>query len=183
MTLFMEMIKPNEFKFTFSSEFFFDTNIWLLLYGNVANYQKNDQKEYSVFFEEILTRKSAIYISSMILSEFANVLLRLQFKIWKGKCGIINPDYKKNFVGTEEYQKTVLQISSTINKIIKLPNVVRIPDDFNSSNLDEILTNFINVDFNDSFISFLVKSKNLILVTNDRDFKNITQKTIVISTQ
>lgn len=172
----METIKPSDLQLSFSSEFFFDTNIWLLLYGKVADYQKNDQKAYSNLFNEILTRKSPIFITSMIISEFANVLLRLEFSIWKGKNRLIDPDYKKNFVGTDEYKKAVIQISSSINRIISLPNIVRIPDNFNSANLNEILLNFKIVDFNDAYIAYLVNSKNLILVTNDADFKKINLK-------
>lgn len=183
MMLSMEMTKPSDFKFTFASEFFFDTNIWLLLYGKIADYQKNDQKEYSRLFGEILSRKSSIYINSMIISEFANVILRLEFSVWKTRNKLIDPDYKKDFVGTDEYKNTVAHITAIINKILQLPNIIRIPDDFNSLNMGEILENFKQVDFNDAYIYSITKSKNLILVTNDGDFKKINTKIKIISTK
>ncbi len=183
MMLSMEMTKPSDFKFTFASEFFFDTNIWLLLYGKIADYQKNDQKEYSRLFGEIISRKSAIYINSMIISELANVILKFEFGIWQNANKVINSNYKKDFVGTEQYQKTVAYITTIINKILQLPNIIRIPDDFNSLNMGEILENFKQVDFNDAYIYSITKSKNLILVTNDGDYKKINTKIKVISTQ
>ena len=179
----MATIKPSEYTITFSSEFIFDTNIWLLLYGNVADYQKNDQNEYSRLLSEAISRKSSIYITTLILSEFANVLLRLEFNIWKKTAQIIEPDYKRDFVGTAEYQKAVLQISKSIKSILALPNIIRLPDQFNTVDINSILSSFKVVDFNDSFICELSKIKNLAIVSNDTDFKQIIGSQTLISTK
>ncbi|HNS41890.1 MAG TPA: type II toxin-antitoxin system VapC family toxin, partial [Taishania sp.] len=69
----MATIKLKDFEVGYTDKFFFDTNIWLLLYGTVAGFQANDQSQYAKLLENLITRKSPIYITSMVVSEFANV--------------------------------------------------------------------------------------------------------------
>lgn len=38
----MATINPKELKIGFSDQFFFDTNIWLLLFGTVADFESKD---------------------------------------------------------------------------------------------------------------------------------------------
>jgi len=179
---FMESIKPKDHKVTFADKFFFDTNIWLLLYGTIADFQKSDQKAYSSLFSEILIKKSALYTSSLILSEFANVLLRKDFKQWVDKGKLINQDFKRDFVGTSQYKKSVSVVTNLINKILALPSLVPISDDFSSIDKKSILKRFETVDFNDSYISELVERSKTILVTNDKDFLKITIASKIITT-
>ena len=179
----METIKPSDFTITFTTQLFFDTNVWLLLFGNISSFQKNDQKEYSSLLSESISRKSTIYINSNILSEFSNVLLRLKFNRWKKECGLIDPNFKEHFVGSEEYIKEVTSITILIKKILSLPNVVKSPDNFNSINIDKVLTNFKLIDFNDSYIFEQISNSGWNLVSNDGDFKKIPSSSKYVTTQ
>lgn len=177
----MAKIKINDFKIGFSDQFFFDTNIWLLLFGTVASMNKNDQKEYSALFNEILQKNKPIYITSMIISEFANVMLKRDYKQWIAANKLVHSDYKKDFVGTKDYSDSVDTITILINKILNLAVVVG--DNFNALDRNLIFDNFKTVDFNDSYILELAKINNYKLITNDSDYLKLTTKVDIISTQ
>lgn len=180
----MATIKIQDYRIKFGDQFFFDTNVWLLLYGPVANYQLHDQKEYSNLLASIIQRDFPIYITSMIISEFANVILRRDFKQWvdqSNKSPI--PDFKRDFVGTAEYVNSVTDIKQLIGDILALPIITKIPDDFNSLTFDAILQRFGQVDFNDAYISVLAQRKNYKVVTNDKDFQKLEDYIEIITTQ
>ncbi|MEX1191907.1 MAG: PIN domain-containing protein [Brumimicrobium sp.] len=169
----MEKIKPSDLNLNFSTTLFFDTNIWLFLFSSIANYKEERQKHYSRLFNDAVQKKCSIYITSMVMSEFANVILRREFNKWKKDNGNHAAQYKNDFVGTETYEEKTEQVKNQLNKILKLPNILKAPDSFNHINLDNIFSNFGLADFNDAYINEIVSSNNLILVTDDGDFEKI----------
>lgn len=179
----MAKIKINNYKIGLTDQFFFDTNIWLLLFGTITHFQQNDQKQYSKFLNDLLVRKGSVFITSMILSEFANVLLKNDFKNWCDKKNIIKPNFKKDFLPTKEYKTSVDTIQVLINKILKLPVTQIVGDNFNSLNLDCVFDNFVHVDFNDSYILELSRTNNYKIITNDTDFVKITTTVDILSTK
>lgn len=168
----MEKIKPSEVHLNFSSKLFFDTNIWIFLFGSLADFKIDKQKNYSILFDKAIQQKCPIYISSMVISEFANVILRREFNKWK-KNNKTDSTYKKSFVGTEIYKEKTEQVKSQLNKILALPNIVQLPDSFNSISLENVFSDFGKSDFNDAYINEIVRTNNLILVTDDSDFESI----------
>lgn len=176
----MEKIKPSELTINFSTELFFDTNIWIFLFGSLSTFKEDRQKHYSKLFDEAIQRECPIYISSMIISEFANVILRREFNKWKKLSDNFDKEYKKDFVGTDFYKEKTENVKSQLNKILLLPNIVKLPDSFNSISLENIFSDFGTADFNDAYINEIVSSRNFVLVTDDGDFQNIfTGKTLV----
>lgn len=179
----MAKINVRELKIGFSDQFFFDTNIWLLLFGTVADFESKDQRVYSKLLEELITRDKPIFISSIIISEFANVLLRRDFNQWVSINKFVNQDFKKNFVGTTVYKESVISITNSIHKILKLPNIFKVSDSFHNLKTDNILESFKIVDFNDSYINELAIVNNYKVVTNDTDFQKLDSKIDIITTQ
>lgn len=163
----------NSYKIKLSDQFFFDTNIWLLLFGTVANYQKNDQTAYAGFLQELINRNSALYINSMIISEFANVLLRHDFKQWSQNCNISNPEFKRHFSTTNDYKNSVLTVKHLISNILSIPILIKVSDSFHNNDMVSVLRDFETVDFNDAYIANLAKSNSYKIVTNDRDFQKL----------
>ncbi|MBY0486131.1 MAG: PIN domain-containing protein [Flavobacteriaceae bacterium] len=183
MTHFMATTKLNDYKIGFTDQFFFDTNVWLLLFGTVADYQKKDQEQYSKFLEQLLTQDKPIFLTSMVLSEFSNVILRRDFNQWIDNNNLNSQNFKKDFVGTANYKNSVESITIAINKILKLPIVTGVGDNFNSVNKDSILDDFKIVDFNDAYIAELCLKSNYKVVTNDKDFQLLSAKIEIITTQ
>lgn len=176
----MEKIKPNELSLTFTTELFFDTNIWLFLFGSLGSYEPAKQKEYSKLFESALSKKNSIYITSMILSEYANVVLRYEFKNWQKREIKFDSIYKRDFVGTQVYKEKVEQVKQQMSDILKLPNIVALSDNFSSIDKEIVFSNFGVADFNDAYINEIVSSRSFVLVTDDSDFEDIfTGKTLV----
>ncbi len=112
----------------------------------------------------------------LMITAFLNaaiVVLRYEFSIWKEKKTKMGADYKRDFVGTEIYQEKVRSVKEQLNAILNLPNIIRLPDNFNAISLDNVFSDFGASDFNDAYINETVNSKNLILVTDDGDFEAI----------
>lgn len=160
--------------------FFFDNNVWMYLFCPLGNYNKSKQKNYSTFLKKIETSRSTIFISSMILSEFSNRNLRMDFDLWKEDTGKINVDFKKDYVGTKRYKDTVEGIKTSINNIMTLCE--KTPDNFNVIDLKQVFTHFLCIDFNDSYYLELAKLGKYKFVTDDSDFSIYSNHNIEILT-
>lgn len=147
--------------------YFFDNNVWMLLFSPIANSREQSQRKYSNLLSEIQSRGGMIFISSLVLSEYINRNLRLSFKIWKDKTGNFNADYKRDYRPTQEYRDDVKAVESQVQDILKI--TVRRPDDFNALDIERILKDMSDSDFNDEYYIQLCKLGNLKLVTDDSD--------------
>ncbi|MCZ2615798.1 hypothetical protein ACRFA2_04625 [Bacteroides hominis] len=161
--------------------YLFDNNIWMFIFCPIANVLKKKQREYSSFLQSILSVKASIFVTSMILSEFANAYLRLDYDLWKKDTRQYSANYKKDYLKSERYRETSKEVISSIKAILKLTEAM--PDDFHMINIDNILTLFEKIDFNDSYYIELCKTKSLKIVTDDRDFGRdcVSEITIISS--
>lgn len=159
--------------------YLFDNNIWMFLFCPIGNTSLKKQKVYSNFLQAVTTCRATIFVTSMILSEFANACLRLDCELWKKDVQNYGKDYKRDYRKSEHYKMMVKTIISSIKTILKIAK--QIPDDFNSINIENILISFEKRDFNDSYYIELCKSKSLKMVTDDRDFrdKELTGLTVI----
>lgn len=159
--------------------FFFDNNIWMLLFCPLGHYNINRQKAYSSFLKNVETANSSVVINSLVLSEFANRYLRMDFEQWKDEEENYKAKFKENFVGSNRYSETAEEIKSQIHKILNVCD--RFSDEFNSINLEAILDQLQNIDFNDSYYIELAKQKNWKIVTDDGDFQKIDDQIEVLT--
>src|SRR5262249_6239583 len=104
------------YNFSQEDKLFFDTNIWLYLYGPDKPQPTNNVSEYSKALGNILKAKSKIYIDVLILSEFMNAYSRRKHKL--------NDEFKdkifKHFRKSDYFSNVAIEISNSINKILKL---------------------------------------------------------------
>lgn len=152
--------------------FFFDNNIWMFLFCPIANYRKDKQKKYSSFFHQVSSTNASIWINALVLSEFCNAWLRIEYNSWRKKPeNLVNNDYKKDFVSSGEYKETIQEIKSILPQIISI--TLRSSDNFNSINLNAVYAELENCDFNDSYYLELAHQNKWKIVTDDADlFKN-----------
>ncbi len=149
--------------------FFFDNNIWMYLYCPIANYEKDKQRKYAAFLNQVRQKRSCIWVNSLVLSEFCNAWLRLEFNNWKKRPeNLRSCDYKKNFVQSESYNEIIQDIRLTLPLILKIAE--RGSDNFNAINLDAVYSELDNCDFNDSYYLELAYMNNWKIVTDDADF-------------
>lgn len=166
-----------------SDSFFFDNNIWMYLFCPLGNYNKDvKQRKYSSFLSNLLSRRLHIYTSSLILSEFANRYLRLHFDLLRSnpKTSAQFSNFKKDYMGSKEFQSTIKDINIHIKKIANICQ--KSSDEFNSIQIEEVLDTMTNTGFNDSYYFHLAVKKNWIIVSDDSDFanKNLPDKNIII---
>lgn len=161
------IINLQGFSPTFNQCFFFDNNIWMFLFCPLGNYYHRKQREYSQLLETLLQRKSSIFINSLVISEFSNAYLRLDFNLWnKENAG--DKVFKRDYVGTDRYKETVDEIKKALNRIYCVTD--RVPDNFNAISLENLSRHLESIDFNDSYYIEQAALKNWIIVTDDADF-------------
>jgi predicted nucleic acid-binding protein len=175
-----EVINVKNYQPKSTDIFFFDNNVWMLLFCPLGNFRQSSQKAYSAFLRSIQASRSTVFITSLILSEFANASLRIDFGQWKSVTGNNNADYKRDYVGSSQYQETAETIISSIYNILKIAE--KSPDDFHSLNLDTILNELKTRDFNDNYYLALAASKNWKIVTDDSDFFTHNHPTLKVFT-
>lgn len=167
------ILRVQDYSIKADDVFLFDNNVWMYLFCPLANFQKDKrQRIYSNLFNNILSRKRPIFINSLILSEFSNRYLRLDYDLANKDDGksIAKqfPFYKRDYVGSPRYLKTVSDLKIAMSKIIGVCE--RASDDFNSINLTDVFTLFQKIGFNDSYYLYFAQRKNWIIVTDDSDF-------------
>lgn len=154
--------------------FFFDNNIWIFLFCPIGNHDKSKQKIYSSFLQSVRQAEATIWINSLVISEFANVSIKLDYNLWKKnevkKVALkTDLDYKQAYRKTQRYRDTVASICTAINNILLLCQ--KCTDNFNALNVQAILSHFVDIDFNDSYYVELCKQLSFKFVTDDKDFK------------
>lgn len=152
--------------------FFFDNNIWMFLFCPIANAQKSKQQKYSEFFKKVNSAKACIWINSLVLSEFCNAWLQIEYKRWlKLPANVYNHNYKKDFVPSTTYKTVILEIKETLSLILN--QTERASDNFNAVDLERIFAELDICDFNDSYYLELARLNKWKIVTDDADlFKN-----------
>ena len=164
-----------------SDLFLFDTSVWMHLFCPLGGYHEKEQRAFSLFLKKAQSSKSSIFITSLVLCEIANAYLRSDFKLWQKREGRFNANFKKEFVGSNRYKKTVGIIASVINNILSICR--KESDNFNVIEINKILNHFQSIDFNDSYYLELSSKSEFKIVTADYDFikyRNHGQKIVTI---
>ena len=166
------IIPYSQYEFRANKTYFFDNNIWIVLFAPFINTDIDRQNKASEFINKIQSFNSEINLTSLILSEFSNTYLRVSYELWKKSTENYSANYKKDYKSTEDYKDNLALVKRNIKTIIGLDFVQKYPDDFNAVNIDNIINNF-QIDFNDAYYLELCRKNNWILVTSDNDFDNI----------
>ena len=169
-----------------SDNFFFDNNVWMYIFCPIGNHDRRKQQVYSRLFEEIMHRKATIWINSLVLSEFFNASMRLDYNLWKDETikqsvsGIPSKtDYKNDYRKTKRYANSVIMVNSVVKSIMALCE--KSSDNFNSLEATTLLSSIKDLDFNDAYYILWSKSLSfpLKIVTDDRDFNTVEKITII----
>ncbi len=154
--------------YDFPSEkgYFFDTNIWLYIYGPIG---WPDQKSavYSRVLREIRDSNGTIYINCMIISEFINAFSRIEFKQQTTYSRF------KEFRNSLSFRPVAEDIASNVKKILR--NTLTCDPELKVIDLPEIMSFFEQgkYDFNDLVFAEICRDKGLVFVTHDKDFSEL----------
>ena len=173
------VVEISDYTPTFNDSFFFDNNVWMFIFCPIGNHNQKKQHIYSSFLQVLIQRKAIIFINSLVISEFVNASLRLDFNLWQKEEGR-SFEFKKDYVGIDRYNETVSEINGALNKIFRITE--KVPDDFNAISIENIQNHLENIDFNDSYYIEQALMKDWIIVTDDRDFRNYSGHNSIILT-
>src|SRR4051794_33144483 len=112
-----QIIRIKDYSIKGDDVFFFDNNIWMYLFCPIGQYNAHKQAEYSKFFQYIVSRKNHIFVNSLILSEFANRYLRLDFAI-QNKSSLQYPSFKKDYMPSPRFVSIAGDIKIHLTKIL-----------------------------------------------------------------
>ena len=173
-----QIIEINSYQPKPTEKFFFDANIWMFIYCPLGNYKSHIIAEYSNFLKKIKKEKSSLFVSSLVLSEFFNAYVRLEFELWKNKDSN-NKEYRE-FKITQSYKDIASEASYTIKYLI-LKEAERVDDRFSEMDIEELFIQIENSDFNDSYYLQLVLMDQMIFVTNDGNMSSQRIKSSIIT--
>lgn len=168
----MEIIKVNKHKVLPANVYFFDTNVWVFIFAPIAGTDKRKQSCYSKLLKEICSLDATIFVSSLVLSEYVNAVLRIGFKQWKNSNGIQNADFKFDYRVTNDYLTTLKDAVCQVEEILKICK--KRPDDFHIIDLKSVLDQMNqNADYNDSYYVKDCEKMHMIFVSDDTDIQKI----------
>jgi predicted nucleic acid-binding protein len=131
--------------------YLFDTNIWLYLFCPLGQYNQLIIRNYSQFFNNVLKTSATIYFTSLVASEFINRYLHLEFYFLQKKNPSKYKKFKDHFRGTQDYLNASKLIESTVKvKILKVSR--KLDDNFSGIDLEKVLIEMSNSDFNDEYL-------------------------------
>lgn len=156
--------KMNRLKELRNRKVFFDTNILIYLF---FDFDDNDWKNtYRKIFKQLLSLKIPICLDYLVISEFINKCMRIRYEIYCTKAS----EYKfKEFRNSNDGNILLEDIHTIVRDFITKFEVIG--HVFDKKQITDLLANH-NLDFNDKAILTLCKENNLILFTNDIDFKS-----------
>jgi hypothetical protein len=171
--------------------FFFDNNIWMFLFAPLVSSHSKKQQTYTEFFGKIRQSRATIFTTPLILSEFANSCINIQFGIWKKNNEMHYPKMKdkelrkKIYYKTLDFKQETENIKSSINSILNCAE--KVSDSFNSITFLNVLDYFGESDFNDSYYIELARFHHCLtnpskwkIVTDDADLFKINTHRIPI---
>jgi predicted nucleic acid-binding protein len=146
--------------------YFFDTNIWLYIYGPIG-WLDEKSDTYSSALKGIRDSKGTIYINCMIMSEFINSFSRIEFK-QQSKFSRY-----KEFRNSLGYRAIAQDIAFNVKKILR--NTLACDPELQAISLPEVMDLFEQgkYDFNDLLFAQVCRAKGLIFVTHDKDFSEL----------
>lgn len=163
-----------------NTAYFFDTNVWLFIYGPVAGTNKRKQSVYANLLKEIISRKATVFVSSLVLSEYINAVLHLGFKQWKRSTDNVNANFKTDYRNTKDYSETLTDAIQQVQAILSVCK--KRPDDFHIVNIGNILQSMgQNADYNDAYYVHDCEKIGMNMVSDDTDMQNMQSAIFLIT--
>lgn len=141
---------------------FIDANVLIYLFWPTGSY--DCEQKYARVFSYLLKQSYELYVDFLVISETINRVLRNEYKR-------LNPsDSFKNFRNSPIGNQALNDIHIILKNQV-LPYIGVIGKNFTKSEIESLLV--VNeLDFVDKSIVVICKENSLVLLTNDRDFKN-----------
>ncbi len=156
--------KLQDFACVSGRDIFVDANVLIYLFWPTG--QHTYEANYAQVCKNLLNQGNNLYVNFLVISEVINRVLRIEYE----KSNPNKPQKFKDFRNSQEGKKVIEDIYIIIKEFI-LSRFEVIDDRFNKKDIQDFL-NIDQLDFVDKAIRSTCLRKNLVLLTNDRDFKN-----------
>lgn len=164
-----------------SHHIFLDANVLLYVFAPIGNYKLSVQQEITKFLDLCQSVGANLYVTSMVISEVCNVIIRDDFKSWTLKpANSGKTDFKRDYRPSQSYKDIVAAIKSVVKSITKLAS--RFPDNFHNIDLELLSDLTIDADFNDAYFLQLAAQQKWVICTRDRDIINHPKRQIDVIT-
>ncbi len=143
---------------------FVDANILIYLFWPTG--QHAYESNYAQVFNALRKQKNCLCIDFLIISEVVNRVLRTEYEKIDLQKTLKFKDFRNSQKGKDVLKDIYLIIKNNILNHFKV-----IGKSFNKSDIESFLM-VDELDFVDKAIVSICSENNLVLLTNDRDFKN-----------
>jgi len=160
------------YKINKNDNVFLDTNILIFLFSpDFVSSNDYQVDTYSKIFEILVEKQNNMYINSLVVSEFLNRCLRIDFdKNFQDDDK--SKHYKNDYRRSNEYKQTLNILLKLLHKMLNVFKIKQLDDDFSKFETISEFEKSDELDFNDLVISRTVLTQNLKLLSDDRDFDN-----------
>lgn len=153
-----------------------DTNVLLEIFSPIR--QSKWMESYIELYARIIKQKATLLMTSIQISEFINVCIRLQFSLYEDEHKGIN--FKKDYRETEDYRNSMRSILEIVKNDI-IPVFTFVDDGFSKMDYDKIFCYGFSYDFNDALLLQIAEEQKAVLITNDVDFGNFKTKINIVT--
>jgi predicted nucleic acid-binding protein len=154
--------KLQDYNLLSNRNIFFDANILIYLFWPTGEHYY--EQNYARVFKNLLKQKNELYVDFLIISEVINRVLRIEHKKYNSTQNF--KEFKNSEEGNEVQNDIFIIVKNEILKNFKV---------IGKSFQKEDIYNFLvlnELDFIDKATASLCKENNMVLLTNDKDFKN-----------
>jgi len=154
--------KLQDYEHLSGKDIFVDANVLIYLFWPTG--QHSFESNYARVFRNLLRQGNNLYVDFLVISEVVNRVLRIEHQK-------LNSDQKfKDFRNSQDGKDVISDIYLIVQSDI-LSSFKIIGKSFNKSDIEGFLI-VDQLDFVDKATVAICAENNLVLLTNDRDFKN-----------
>jgi predicted nucleic acid-binding protein len=142
---------------------FVDANVLIYCFWETGSYRQ--ERRYTKVFNELIHNPYHLFVDFIVISEIINRVLRIEQKK-------LQPDSNFKKFRDSEIGKNVLSDVFLIVKQTILPQFSIVGKVFSKLEIERLLT-VDDLDFADKSTVEICKENSLVLLTNDKDFRNV----------
>lgn len=153
-----------------SRDIFIDANILIYLFWSTGKY--SFEQNYARVFNKLLKQKNNLFVDFLVISEVVNRTIKFEYEKYLLIKSISKEKLKyKTYRNSEDGINALNDIYIIVKDRI-LKNFTIIGKSFNKMDIENFLL-VDELDFVDKATVLLCKENSFVLLTNDRDFKNV----------
>lgn len=152
------------YSFKNDEPFLLDASVWLYLFAAPSDPKSSFADGYSQVFKKMLVGKVSLILDALVLSEYLNRYIRIEYRAWTSKYPNL-----KDFRKSSDFGPVAQSAATQAKQILKLCSCC--DHLFSKCDLTRVLTDFENglMDLNDGMLIEACRLNGWKFLTNDSD--------------